>query len=194
MKGRLPAVILLSLWCLASGGVSVASAEDPTIEKCTCDLDKNKQPDNGATVVNASACWATEDTSRQWCEIAVAYLEGSKGKRDLVVGLVSAANSNGEAVATQLKAELDTFANAFSQTPSSTKFSPDDIRGAVGGLIDKYTEQIAACVKQFGKKDAEFKPQEGDGFACTVGETTGWLRIEFQVGETRFIYMVAPNA
>ena len=194
MKGWQPAVILLSLWCLAFG-VSVASAEDPTLEKCTCDLDKNKQPDNGATVVNASACWATEDPSRQWCEIAVAYLEGANGKRDLVVGLVSAAaQSNSAAIATQLKAELDVFANAFSQTPSNTKFSPDDIRGAVGGLIDKYVEQIAACVKQFGEKSTDFKPQEADDFACTVGEATGWLRLEFRVGETRFIYMVAPNA
>ena len=122
-------------------------------------------------------------------------MEGSNEKRDLVVGLIGAADqSDFMGAAKLLKEQLDYFIQTLERSPGTSPISPQDIRDNVGRLIDQNVERIGTCLKQFGDKSSEFKPQEGDGFACTVGEATGWLRIEFRVGETSFIYMVAPNA
>jgi hypothetical protein len=40
-------------------GSSAGWAENPSQDKCTCDLEKGDPPDNGAWVQNATSCWST---------------------------------------------------------------------------------------------------------------------------------------
>jgi hypothetical protein len=171
-----------------------AAAEDPTHEKCTCDLVRENVLNNGASVRNATACWSTEDPDRQWCDITVQAIEGDGRQPAIVSQFIQLQNDPAavtgflmdQAQASVLKgddpADMEYLAQAKQELPA---------------LMKENDGLTARCVTMFNaslKNRESFKPFGENGFSCQVGKTTGWLRMTFQVGDIRFVYMVAPNA
>ena len=70
-------------------------------------------------------------------------------------------------------------------------------RQELPALMKANDKLTAACVQEFNRSREtreSFKPIIDGDFSCRVGETTGWLRMAFQVGRIRFVFMVAPHA
>jgi hypothetical protein len=171
-----------------------ASAEDPTHEKCTCDLVRENVLNNGASVRNATACWSTEDPDRQWCDITVQAIEGD-GRQPMIINQFVEAQHDPAAIASYLMDQA--MASVLNNAPSDDFEELKQAREALPGLIKQYDGLVNRCAEGFlryrDKKEFAKDFSEGD-FACHIGETTGWLRMSFQVGKIRFVYMVAPHA
>jgi hypothetical protein len=168
-------------------------AADATQEKCTCDL-KDPTLSNGASVRNATACWSSTWEDREWCDISVQAIEGDTRHQTIISTLVSLQRDPaGMTKFLQERAEALLESNGDRSVQE---------RAAVGGanltaVIESFDKLTTACVEGFllhrERKEPFNAIQEG-GFGCHVGETTGWLRMSFQVGEVRFVFMVAPDA
>lgn len=176
-------------------GMDKAAAENAEREKCTCDTQLQSEPNNGAWVKNATACWSTEDRGRQWCDITVQSLEGPISSNTVVGALFRDP--------TDSAALVDIFHDQFQQFAASSLSSNSllaiDMQRAtkeVPALLKENESRISSCVTAF--RDATFGKagirDESDGFRCSVGETSGWLRIEFRIGDLWIAYMLAPNA
>lgn len=62
-----------------------AAAENAEPEKCTCDVLPEADQNNGAEVLNATACWLSQFDDLQWCDITVQSLEGEDGAHAAIV-------------------------------------------------------------------------------------------------------------
>jgi hypothetical protein len=161
-----------------------------THEKCTCDLvmDSNIL-DNGASVRNATACWSTEDIDHKWCDISVQAIEGDTRHQTVISELI-----NLKADPEALTAYLQSQAESASQTAEPV-FAEAPKQLPV--LMSQFNKLTSSCVEGFinyMKDKVPFDGIEESPFKCRVGETTGWLRMSFQVGDVRFVYLVAPDA
>lgn len=176
--------------------VSAANAEP---EKCTCDAVPEGEQNNGAQVLNATACWSSQVDDLQWCDITVQSLEGDAGAHGAVVATLFAYDNEDPAdLVNTLRHEFDRFVSTYQEAPprDGMVFNLNHAREIVPALMKQYDHALADCVVAF--KDATFgkggfQGQSDENFHCGVGQSSGWLRIEFRVGEVWLVYMLAPN-
>lgn len=177
---------LLIAFSFLAGPVGEARAENPTPEKCTCNLNPDDPPEDGAWVKNASACWSTEVREQNWCDVVVESLQGPQstsaellGNADSPPGLVNI-----------LRSRFDNFIRV-----SEVEGSIVDLNQATEIVASRLKENdvlVANCVTAFVGGKRGFV-QDGDGgVVCRVSESSGWLRLEIPVDGARIAYMVAP--
>lgn len=180
--------IAVSLWTIPS------MAADPTHEKCTCDLTRENMLNNGASVRNATACWSTEDPDRQWCDITVQAIEGDNRHQTIISELVRLqSNPEGMTAFLQHQAKESVLSSAV---PANMEYL-NQARAELPALMKAFGNLTTACAEGFiryQEKKEFFKGIDEEAFSCRIGEATGWLRMSFQVGNVRFVFMVAPNA
>lgn len=191
VSASLARCILVALfWCMPAW-----ADNPPSKDQCTCDPTPEGTPNNGASVINATACWLTEDTETQWCDIAVQGLEGSL-QQTQIVGALFQSLANPSDVGQIFQDQFD----AFIATERKSGHSQLDISVAqdvIPALLKENAEKLHECVSVF--RDASFgKPgrtiEANGNFRCKVGEISGWLRIEFRVGSLWLAYVLAPTA
>lgn len=190
LKSVCAATIAISAVLLVS---KPTAAEDATREKCTCNLGKGGRQENGAWVQNATACWLTTDPSRNWCDIAVQGLEGTETSSAVVQTLFQYRN-DGPSLVKTFQDQFERFIS--SPTPNSIGLDRQAAEKVVPSLLAEKQQQIGQCVDAF--RDAAFGKGSvtidgGKEFRCSVGQSSGWLRIEFRVDEFWLIYLLAPN-
>lgn len=195
--GDLFAARLLTAALLLTGSVLIsgsASAENAELEKCTCDPQREGVPNNSAWVKNATACWSTEDRGRQWCDITVQSLQDG-GAHGAVVGTLFQYQDDGAALAGVFQDQFQEFAAAYARGEHAVPIEMGRAAAALPSLLKENQSHISECVTAF--RDTSFGKggfqTEADGFRCSVGDASGWLRIEFQVGDFWLAYMLAPN-
>lgn len=54
-------------------------------------------------------------------------------------------------------------------------------------------EALVSCVIAFKEATRGFQSKTYGDFRCRVGQSTGWLRLEFRVGDMWLAYILAPN-
>lgn len=188
--GKLIYSLLLVLLIAVSS--STALAENPELGKCTCDTQPENEPNNGAWVKNASACWSTEVADRQWCDITVESLVGSPAHSAMTTQLLDRKNDSAALYSTiQVRFQEFIVTAADAQLPLNV----NQAREGVSRLLKANLELISRCVSvlqdhMYGKGGVLLEGK--GGFRCRVGETSGWLRLEFEVGEVWLAYMIAP--
>ncbi|TIU29517.1 MAG: hypothetical protein E5W34_00515 [Mesorhizobium sp.] len=99
--------------------------------------------------------------------------------------------------AAALDAALQERFRAFVATAADSQlpFNVDLARDIVPGLLSANQGILVQCVnalrdRMFGKGGVVL---EGEGgLRCRVGESSGWLRLEFQIGDVWLAYMIAP--
>lgn len=177
--------LLLALTFLA-GPVSEARAENPTREKCTCNLDPDDPPEDGAWVKNASACWSTEVREQNWCDVVVESLQGPQstsaeilGKADSPPGLVNI-----------LRSRFDNFMKVSAVEGSIVNLS--QATDIVASRLKENDDLVANCVTAFAGRKRGFVQDGEGGVVCRISEASGWLRLEIPVEGARIAYMVAP--
>ena len=164
-----------------------ASAENPSRDKCTCDLEKGDPPENGAWVQNATSCWSTEIRERQWCDITVQSLATGTGQTSVVLDLLQK-GSDPASVTTAMQDRFQQFASTASRSDTGL-----DIKRAievVPGILKANDNVIQRCVQAASAGKRGFHLEGRDTLMCQVSEISGWLRVEFQVGEARVAYMI----
>ncbi|NTF49112.1 hypothetical protein [Rhizobium rhizogenes] len=168
-------------------GAVPASAENPSRDKCTCDLEKGDPPTNGAWVQNATSCWSTEIRERQWCDITVQSLATSAGQTSVVLEVLGQARD----AASLLAAMQDRFQQfAATASRSDTGLDINRAREVVPGILKANDDVIQRCVDAATERKRGFRLEGRDTLMCQVSEVSGWLRVEFQVGEARVAYML----
>lgn len=183
--------ILVACTMLTMGN---ALAENAELEKCTCDTQRQSEPNNGAWVKNATACWSTEDRGRQWCDITVQSLEGPTSG-SAVVDTLFRDPTDSAALTDVFYKQFQKFSTSSLSTGSLLTVDMERASKEVATLLGKNEARVSSCVSAF--RDATFGKggivSEGDGFRCSIGETSGWLRVEFLIGDLWIAYMLAPN-
>lgn len=185
MSKTFAVVFAIALWW----AVPSMSAE-ATQEKCTCDTKPGAVQDNGAFVNNAVACWSREDVEREWCTISIQSIEGDTRHQTIIGELDRLQDDPEQLTAFLQEQEAETVAD-----PSTVEFA--QARAELPALMENNSKLAAACVEWFFKHkegNADFDGIEEGPFSCRIGEATGWLRMSFQVGEVRFVFMIAPDA
>lgn len=187
--------VAATAFAIAVSSVPIPSmAADPTHEKCTCDLTREDILNNGASVRNATACWSTEDPDRQWCDITVQAIEGDNQHQTIINELVHLQNDpDGMTAFLQRQAEESVLSSAV---PANMEYL-SQARAELPALMKAFDKLTTACVEGFiryQEKKEFFTGIDEGAFSCRIGEATGWMRMSFQVGNIRFVYMVAPNA
>lgn len=181
------AVLAMPLALISEGSF----AENPEREKCTCDIERESEPNNGAWVKNATACWSTEDRARQWCDITVQSLEGG-GPHSAIVATLYKYESDGPALVGVFTDQFEQFIAMYS--PSEDKpFDAEQARQVVPSLLKENEVQIVECVQGFRDGKRGLQVEGGETLRCNIGESSGWLRIAFRVGELWLVYMLAPD-
>ena len=195
--GDLLAARLLTVALLLTGSVLIsgsALAENAELEKCTCDPLPEGVPNNGAWVKNATACWSTEDRGRQWCDITVQSLQES-GAHGAVIGTLLQYQDDGAALAGVFQDQFQQFAAAYVRGEHAVPIDMGRAADVLPSILKENQSRISECVVAF--RDASFGKggfqTAAAGFRCSVGDASGWLRIEFQVGDFWLAYMLAPN-
>jgi hypothetical protein len=184
-------IAVIALTAVVSGaalfGAVPASAENPSRDKCTCDLEKGDRPTNGAWVQNATSCWSTEIRERQWCDITVQSLATGTGQPSVVLELFGKASDPGS-ITTAMQDRFQEFAASASRgdTGRDIKLAMD----IVPGILKANDDVIQSCVGAANEGRRGFRREGRDTLMCQVSEISGWLRIEFQVGDTRVAYML----
>ncbi|MBY3195069.1 hypothetical protein HFO49_12295 [Rhizobium leguminosarum] len=168
-------------------GAVPASAENASRDKCTCDLEKGDPPTNGAWVQNATSCWSTEIRERQWCDITVQSLATSAGQTSVVLEVLGQARDPASLVAA-MQDRFQQFAATASR--SDTGLDINRAREVVPGLLKANDDVIQRCVDAATERKRGFRLEGRDTLMCQVSEVSGWLRVEFQVGEARVAYMI----
>jgi hypothetical protein len=188
MKGWFYALIISMIGAYAG----TAKAENPEREKCTCDTQVEGEPNNGAWVKNATACWSTEIKDRQWCDITIQSLEGSQAHAAVVIQLLDRKDDTA-ALEASLQEQFQEFVATAQDGLLPLNF--DLARDVVPGLLSKNQGILIKCVnalsdRTFGKPGVVL---EGEGgLRCSVGDSSAWLRLEFQVGDVWLAYTIAP--
>jgi hypothetical protein len=181
-------------FAISFAGLTVpATAEDPTHEKCTCDLVRDSELDNGASVRNATACWSTEDPDRQWCDITVQAIEGD-GRQPMIINHFVQLQHDPAGVIGFLIDQAE--ASVLKGDHPANMGYLAQARQELPALMKAKDKLATECIQGFNRsrEKESFKPIDAGDFSCHVGETTGWLRMSFQVGKIRFVFMVAPHA
>lgn len=173
-------------------------AEPPSIDKCTCDLKRESQPDNGAWVKNASACWSVENYPREWCDIVVQSLTNSKRKKAFVERITILAGANNDtAIADLLFERFEAFLGTLSDSElERAGLKRSDLKSNMPSLIKRNSKQLGRCVSHFEQwmqKPDQFKEINEERFRCRIGTTSGWLLISFEFSEAIIVYRLAPN-
>ena len=184
---RTAVFMLIAMVSCAIFDMAPAFAENPSRDKCTCDLEKGDPPENGAWVQNATSCWSTEIRERQWCDITVQSLATGTGQPSVVLELFGKASNLGS-ITTAMQDRFQEFAASASRgdTGLDIKLAMDVVPGILKGNDDV----IQSCVGAANEGRRGFRREGRDTLMCQVSEISGWLRIEFQVGETRVAYML----
>ncbi len=167
--------------------IAPASAENPSRDKCTCDLEKGDPPENGAWVQNATSCWSTEIRERQWCDITVQSLATGTAQTSVVLDLLGKGSDPGS-VTTAMQDRFQQFAATASRSDTSL-----DIKRAievVPGILKANDDIIQRCVGAASEGKLGFRLKGRDTLMCQVSEISGWLRVEFQVDDARVAYMI----
>lgn len=168
-------------------GAMPASAENPSRDKCTCDLEKGDPPENGAWVQNATSCWSTEIRERQWCDITVQSLATGAGQTSVVLEVLGQARDPVSLV-TAMQDRFQQFAATASR--SDTGLDINRAREVVPGILKANGDIIQRCVDAATERRRGFRLEGRDTLVCQISEVSGWLRVEFQVGDTRVAYMI----
>ncbi|MFD9901250.1 hypothetical protein [Mesorhizobium sp. NPDC059025] len=173
----------VSMWA------TLSHASDPTFEKCTCDLERDINLTNGASVRNATACWSTEDPERQWCDIIVQAIEGDDRHQTILKELTQL-KSNSDGMTLFLLEQAEYFLRG-----KNAPWRVQSAGFALRSVMIAHREQIAACIGGFigYREKKEFATVNDETFSCRIGEKTGWLRMAFQVHGIGFNFMAAPN-
>ncbi|KQV29397.1 hypothetical protein [Rhizobium sp. Root1204] len=174
---------------LLTGPPGELRAENPTREKCTCNLNPDDPPADGAWVKNAAACWSTEIKDLNWCDIVVESLQGPQAAQPTSTELLGSA-TNPSALIDVLQGRFDNFLQV-----SAVEGSLVDLNRAANIVIGRLKENaalIANCVTALSEQKRGFV-QDGDGgVVCRISDVSGWLRLEIPVEGARIVYMVAP--
>lgn len=168
-----------------------ARAENPTREKCTCNLNPDDPPADGAWVKNAAACWSTEIKDFNWCDIVVESLQGPQATQTTSVELLGN-TANPPALVDVLHSRFENFLQV-----SAVEGSIVDLKQAadvVMGRLKENADLIAKCVAALAERNGRFVQDGKGGVVCRVSEVSGWLRLEIPVEGARIVYMVAPPA
>ncbi|MGO6895446.1 hypothetical protein ACCT15_16185 [Rhizobium ruizarguesonis] len=168
-------------------GAVPASAENPSRDKCTCDLEKGDPPTNGAWVQNATSCWSTEIRERQWCDVTVQSLATGAGQTSVVLEVLGQARDPASLVAA-MQDRFQQFAATASR--SDTGLDINRAREVVPGILKANDDVIQRCVGAATERKRGFRLEGRDTLMCQISEVSGWLRVEFQVGEARVAYMI----
>jgi hypothetical protein len=182
--------LLIAIWFLACP-LGKARAENPTREKCTCNLNPDDPPADGAWVKNAAACWSTEIKDLNWCDIVVESLQGSQATQTTSAELLGSA-TNPPALVDVLHGRFDNFLQV-----STVEGGLVDLNQAADIVISRLKENaalIANCVTALAEQKRGFVQDGGGGVVCRVSDVSGWLRLEIPVEGARIVYMVAPAA
>lgn len=168
---------------------SLAVAENPSREKCTCDIEVESVRNNGAWVKNATSCWSTELHGQQWCDITVQTLRNSPTHNAIVLQL----RNTGDDPTTLTSVMVERF-NEFAADTDSSQSALDlaQARDLVPKLLKNNDKLVQECARAMTDGKRGFRREGTEGFQCTVGESSGWLRIEFQIGDVKLAYMIAP--
>ena len=180
--------IAVASWAMPS------MAADATREKCTCDTKPGSIQDNGARINNAVACWSREDVGREWCTISVEAIEGD-ARHEKIISELLRLQSDPAGMTGFLQMQAEQGSLESTSKPSTLEF--DEAREALPALIKSFDKETTACVAGFlryRESKEQFDPIKEGAFSCSIGEATGWLRMSFQIGDVRFVYMVAPDA
>lgn len=168
------------------GPVGETRAENPTRGKCTCNLDPDDPPEDGAWVKNAAACWSTEVRDQNWCDIVVESIQGPQSNSAELLG-----NANSPpGLVDILRSRFDTFIKASEVEGSVVNLN--QATDIVASRLKENDDLVANCVTAFAEGKRGFV-QNGEGeVVCRVSESSGWLRLEIPVEGARIAYMVAP--
>jgi hypothetical protein len=164
-----------------------ALAENPSRDKCTCDLEKGDPPENGAWVQNATSCWSTEIRQSQWCDITVQSLATGTGQTSVVLDLLEK-GSDPASVTTAMQDRFQQFVATASRSDTGL-----DIKRAievVPGILKANDDIIQRCVGAASEGKRGVRLEGRDSLMCQVSEISGWLRVEFQVGDATVAYMI----
>ncbi|MGO6947037.1 MULTISPECIES: hypothetical protein [Rhizobium] len=164
-----------------------AFAENPSRDKCTCDLEKGDPPENGAWIQNATSCWSTEIRQRQWCDITVQSLASGTGQTSVVLDLLAKGNDP-----TSVTAAMQDRFQQFAATASRSDTGLDIKRAieVVPGILKANDDVIQRCVGAASEGKRGVRIEGRDTLMCEVSEVSGWLRIDFRVGDALVAYMI----
>ncbi|MBU1316478.1 MAG: hypothetical protein KJ947_04420 [Alphaproteobacteria bacterium] len=179
--------LIIATWFLMCP-LGDARAENPTRDKCTCNLDPDDPPEDGAWVKNSAACWSTEVKEQNWCDIVV---ESLLGPQDLSTELLGFAASPSELVGV-LHSKFDNFVSV-----STFEGSIIDLSLAIDAVAARLKENealLASCVTALANRKRGFFQDGEGGLTCRVSEASGWMRLEIPLEKARIAYMVAPPA
>lgn len=168
-----------------------AFAGNPSLEQCTC----THASRSGAFVTNATACWLTIDAEIQWCDITVQTLEDPASSTSQTVATLFDNMNDVDTLIKLFQVEFDRFA-ASAESRSSGRLDVQKAKETVPTQLAENRAKIGECVSAF--RDASFGKggmslTGNDNFRCGVGESSGWLRIEFRVGDVWLAYALSPG-
>lgn len=166
-------------------------AENPTREKCTCNLDPDDPPADGAWVKNAAACWSTEVKDLNWCDIVVESLQGSPATQTISAELLGN-TANPPALVDVLRRRFENFLQISVVEGSFVDLS--QATEIVASRLKENDALLANCVAALAEQKRGFVQDGEGGVVCRVSEVSGWLRLEIPVEGARIVYMVAPAA
>ncbi|RRH92938.1 hypothetical protein EH240_30830 [Mesorhizobium tamadayense] len=185
IKGiRIATVLLVVFW-------QPAFAENPSLEQCTC----TQASRSGAFVTNATACWLTIDTEIQWCDITVQTLEDPTSSTSQTVATIFDNMDDVDTLVKLFQEEFTRFA-ASAEARSGGRLDIQKAKETVPTQLADNRAKIGECVLAF--RDASFGKggmnlSGNENFRCGVGEASGWLRIEFRVGDVWLAYALSPG-
>ncbi|QRY69292.1 hypothetical protein JVX98_13855 [Ensifer sp. PDNC004] len=138
---------------------------------------------------NATSCWSTEIVERQWCDIVVQSLEGDVQQQSVILKMFSRPDDV-TAMTTAIESRFSEFVAALERqgTPLDVAVISKEVPELLADNADVINECLNAAVS--GKRGSNAKGLRG--LWCSVGESSGWLRIEMPVADVRLVYLVAP--
>jgi hypothetical protein len=139
-------------------------------------------------VQNATSCWSTEIVERQWCDIVVQSLEGDVQQQSIILEMFKRSDDVA-AMTTAIESRFTEFVAALERqgTPLDVAVISKEVPELLAANADVINECLNAAVA--GKRGSNAEGQRG--LRCSVGESSGWLRIEMPVGGVRLVYLVA---
>lgn len=174
---------------MLTGMTIEARAENPSREKCTCNINPDDPPADGAWVKNAAACWSTEVKDKNWCDIVVESLQGTQPAQTTTAELVGNV-ANPPALMDVLRGRFENYLKA-----ATVEGSIVDLNQAAEIVASRLKENevlLADCVAALAGQKRGFLRDGSGGVVCRVSEGSGWLRLEIPVEGARIVYMVAP--
>ena len=187
-------VVLSFVLCIVLYPPFPVNAE-ATKEKCTCDLATENDRQDGAEVPNASACFLTTYTSREWCIFDVDSLKSSSRHEDLVaqLGQASAADEP-NAVVTLLFERFEQWSERgeAAATLSTLDSSPEHVLGEIEKRLNEQSTLLLFCSAAFAAGTAVEELQGESSFRCGV-HPSGWLTVAFDFEWFYVFYLLGPS-